>query len=250
MVTRRTKALIGAGAATVLIAAGAVVVTQFAGDDSAPTAAAPHPGVTVSNPDATTARELTQEELDFALSDAPEGEVAEDDQVEITWYEEPTGPPEPDPAYRDVTAGTVLDHDPGPLPGTLAAAPVGEEEWLVVDSTEPLPEQVTDRITQDAAELPTLSNEPTREERGHVAAAHEEFAQNLFDHTGRWPVLIHPRHTGDDGVEEWQVWVMVDDHRYTSSYTDLESAHAQVPVIVEDLGHPDDFHPPMVLGAP
>src|SRR5690625_3678718 len=118
-----------------------------------------------------------QTELPSETPTPQEGRELEEWEVEegadVVWYEAPTAPPAPE-AQADVDAGEVLDADPGQLGEGFAAYPLDDEQWLVLDTTQPLPEDVTTDLNQRAAELPLPPVELGTQASIDAAAAQEQ----------------------------------------------------------------------------
>lgn len=252
MVTRKTVLITG-GAAALAVTAGVVLWSPWQADE-------PHDAtvvvdgrdVRVTNPDESAGRSLTHLDIEGAAPPPEDGEkVAAGAEVQVTWFDPDAPVPEPTPApeLSDLTVGDVLPRDPGVLPDELAAYPVDEGQWLIIDTTIPAPDDVAEDITDRALALPVYDAESTDAARTEAIAAREVFAQNVHASTGRWPVLLQRERTseGSEGGERWSIWLQYEDTRHTTHAGSLDAARAQVPVMTAQIAHPDDFHAPVVL---
>jgi hypothetical protein len=110
---------------------------------------------------------------------------------------------EPTAAAGTVSAGQALDADPGPLDGTLGTYPLPDGTWLVVDTTQPLPDAVLADLTARAATVATATGP------GERAAGFEALQADAAG-TGRVPVFVFPadvRASADaDAAPGWMLW--------------------------------------------
>lgn len=203
--------------------------------------------VPVTNPAAGNGREP-----DVELGIPPGTDAADAPGIEqYTWYDEndpSTHALPPADPITDANAGDILNADPAALPADLGAYRVSEGEWLVIDTTEDVPAPVTDAVARDARALPRYDLD-SQDGVSEAETARETFGYDLYDRTGRWPILVEPMRPGHADTQ-WRVWAMREDSRRIYQAATKQQALDQVHLILAELSHPEEFHLPVVLDHP